>query len=112
MSSLTEFQEMVNEIEDEELLEVAEGLLRDLVEIQNMREKIEMLEATLSKGKRASFWFFAMGLDQEQVSLATDTVIGRKRLFKDRAEKKKIKEEIEKAEQQTQVETTLEEILS
>ena len=78
MSGLSEFRELVNEISDPELLNVAESLLDDMVKIQIMKERIEMLEETLSKGDRAAFWFFAMGLDKEQVDLARNTVLGRR----------------------------------
>lgn len=92
MSSLSEFQDLVNDIKDEELLAVAEGLLRDIIAIQDMKEKIEKLEESLSEGNRAAFWFFAMGLDREQIGLATDAVIGRRRLIKDQQERKKSSE--------------------
>lgn len=90
MSSLSEFQELVNDIKDQDLLEVAEGLLRDMVEIQDMKERIERLEEGLSEGKRAAFWFFAMGLDREQIDLATNTVIGRKRVLMEQDKKKSL----------------------
>jgi hypothetical protein len=83
MSSLNEFQELVVSINDDELLTVAEGLLRDMIAIQDMKEKIEKLEEGLSEGKRAAFWFFAMGLDREQIDLATNAVIGRRRSIRD-----------------------------
>lgn len=83
MSSLSEFQDLVNDIKDEELLDVAEQLLRDMISIQDMKERIEKLEEGLSSGKRAAFWFFAMGLDREQIDLATNTIIGKRRSIKD-----------------------------
>ena len=98
MSTLGEFQELVNDIKDPELLDVAESLLRDMIEIQNMRERIEMLDEGLSKGDRAAFWFFAIGLDKEQVGLATNTVIGRKRFLLDQEQRRKDREESEKEE--------------
>lgn len=91
MGSLSEFQELVNDLKDEELLTVAEELLRDMVEIQNMKEKIEILEESLTKGNRAAFWWFAMGLDRDQVDLATNTVIGRRRFLHDMSEREKMK---------------------
>jgi hypothetical protein len=89
MGSLSDFQDLVNDIKDDALLEVAEGLLRDMIEIQDMKEKIEKLEEGLADGKRATFWFFAMGLDREQVDLATNTVIGRRRSLKDQETRSK-----------------------
>ena len=89
MSTLNEFQEMVNRITDEKLLEVADSLLKDIVEMHNCREKADMLEDGLTKGDRAAFWFFAMGIDKEQVSLAANTVIGRKRFLKEKDDRAK-----------------------
>jgi hypothetical protein len=98
MGNLTEFKDLVNDITDPELLNVAEGLLRDMVEMENMRERIEMLEDGLSKGDRAAFWFFAMGLDMEQIDLATNTVIGRRRYILDQESRKKAIEDANDAE--------------
>lgn len=92
MGSLKEFQDLINDLDDEELLNAAQSVLQDLVEIENMREKMEMLEAGLTKGNKAAFWFFAMGLDREQVDLASNTVIGRKRFLQDMAERAKMAE--------------------
>lgn len=91
MSSLSEFQDLVNDIKDEELLDVAEGLLRDMISIQDMKERIEKLEEGLSEGKRAAFWFFAMSLDREQIDLATNAIIGKRRSIKDSADREKSK---------------------
>lgn len=92
MSSLSEFQELINDIKDEKMLDIAEGLLRDMVEIQNMKERIEKLEDSLSVGERGVFWWFAMNLDREQVDLATNAVIGKKRFLHDQAERERIKQ--------------------
>ena len=110
MSQLSDFQDLVNDIRDEELLTVAEGLLRDMVEIQNNKERNEMLEEGLHKGDRAAFWFFAMGLDREQVDLATNTVIGRRRFLVNKEELKKAAEKLEEdAEEASKVEEPSEE---
>jgi hypothetical protein len=95
-TSLNEFREMINDINDEHLLEVAEGLLKDIITIENMKERIEMLEDGLHKGDRAAFWFFAMGLDREEVDVATNTVIGRRRFLKDKEDRENIQKEIDK----------------
>lgn len=95
MSSLGEFQEIVNGIDDEELLGVAEELLREMIEIENMKEQIREREEKLSDGKRATFWFFTLGLDLEQIDLAAQTVIGRKRFLKDKMEREKLMSEEE-----------------
>lgn len=95
MSKLQDFQDLVNDLKDEELLVAAETLLREMGEIQNMQEKIEVLEEGLSHGNKAAFWFFAMGLDREQIDLATNTVIGRRRFLQDQLERAKVKYDIE-----------------
>lgn len=94
MSQLSEFQDMVNEMNDDEVLEAAETLMKELGEIQNLKEKIEALEDGLTRGKKAIFYFFAAGLNQEQIDMATGTVIGRRRFLQDMAERKKIKEDV------------------
>ena len=83
-SSLREFSELVNGITDPDILDVAEGLLRDMIAIEDMKERIEKLEESLSEGDRATFWFFAMDMDREQIDLAANKVIGRKRVLVDR----------------------------
>jgi len=98
MSELGDFQDLVNEITDTELLEVAEDLLKDMTSIENMKEKIEMLEGGLSKGDRAAFWFFAIGLDKDQVDLATNTIIGRRRFLTDKSDREKVNKEIDAAD--------------
>lgn len=85
---MQEFKDMINSIDDLELLSSAEALLKDMCEIQNLKEKIQMLEDGLSKGKKAAFWLFAMDLDKEQIDFATAAVIGRRRFISDLQEKK------------------------
>ena len=98
MSTLNEFRDLINEITDEELLVVAEGLLKDIIEIENNKDRNEKLEAGLADGDRAAFWFFAMGLDRDQVDLATNTVIGRRRFLLDKQKRAIQAAEAEKAE--------------
>ena len=97
-TSLKEFTEMINDISDENLLDVAEGLLKDIVEIENLKERAKMLEDNLHKGERAAFWFLAMGLDRDEVDLATNTVTGRRRFLKDKEAREQARKEIEEAE--------------
>jgi len=97
-TSLNDFRDMINDINDEHLLEVAEGLLKDIITIENMKEKIEMLEDGLHKGDRAAFWFFAMGLDRDGVDIATNTVIGRRRFLKDKEDRENLKKDLDKEE--------------
>lgn len=89
MSSLSDFQDLVNGIEEPKMIEVAEELLRDMIKIEDMKERLEKLEDGLSEGDRAAFWFFAIGLEGEQIGIATNTVLGRKRVLADREERAK-----------------------
>ena len=97
--SLNDFKDLVSDIEDDELLAAAEGLLRDIIEIENMKERIQTLEGGLSKGDRAAFWFFAMGLDRDEIDMATNTVLGRKRILQDREERRRLQEQSEEPEE-------------
>ena len=92
-TSLKEFLDFIVQIDDDELLEVAEGLLRDIVEIERMKEMIEKMEDSLSDGKRVVFWMEAMCLDRDEIDLATNKVIGRRRQLKDQEERRKLMEE-------------------
>ena len=91
-TSLNDFLEFVAQIDDDELLEVAEGLLRDIVEIERKKEQIETLEEGLSEGKRAVFWMEAMSLNREEIDLATNKIIGRRRFMHDQEANKKLLE--------------------
>jgi hypothetical protein len=94
-TSLSEFLEFVAQIDDDELLEVAEGLLRDIVEIERKREQIDALEETLSEGKRAVFWMEAMSLNRDEIDLATNKIIGKRRLLHDKEARAKLAEDDE-----------------
>lgn len=99
MASLKEFQELINEIDDTKLLSVAEDLLTDIVDIENMKERIEMLEDGLCKGDRVAFWFTAINLDRECVDLATNTVKGRRRVVMDKESAIKAERDLIEAEE-------------
>jgi len=99
LDSLEEFRELVGDIDDDEMLGVAQSLLEDMIKIHDMKEKIEVLEDGLHKGDRAAFWFFAMQLEREQVDMATNMILGRKRILHDLEEKRKIKAEEENPEE-------------
>jgi hypothetical protein len=88
-TSLKDFLDFVSKINDDELLEVAEGLLRDIVEIERKREQIEALEEGLSEGKRAVFWMEAMSLNRDEIDLATNKIIGRRRFIHDQEAREK-----------------------
>ncbi len=93
--SLNKFTEIVYKMTDPELLEAAEGLMNDLAMINNMKQKIEMMEETLHAGKRAAFYFFTLNLDSDEIAMATQTVRGRKRVLAEKAAREDKKTEPE-----------------
>lgn len=97
MNKLSKFKDIVNKIQDPEILKGVESMLKDMLSIENMKEKIEMLEKDLSTGDRAVFWFLLAGLEKEQINLASNTVVGRKRVITDKIKKDKVKKESEKS---------------
>ncbi len=113
MSKIQEFKDMINGIDDEELLDAAQQVLDDMCEIANLKEKVDMLQKNIMEGKRSVFWFFADALDSDEVSMAAETVIGRRRVMHDRAEKirkKKEQEELEKSSEQSAESVIAEEV--
>ena len=88
MSSLSEFRKIIDNISSLDELEAAQGLLRDIMSINNMREKIEKLESDLSNGERAMFYFFASKLDSDEVVFAAEKVSGKMNRLRDKAAKK------------------------
>ena len=88
MSKLTKMRDRINKLTDPEILEVAKDLLTEMAEIQRLKEQIELREEGLTEGKRAAFYFFAQGLDPDELSHAASTATGRLRFLKDKEERK------------------------
>lgn len=86
-NSYHRFAEMINEVNDLEMLNVAESLMNDMATINNMRQKIEMLEEKLHEGDRAAFYFFTLSLSPDEIAAATSTVKGRKRVVTEKQER-------------------------
>lgn len=84
---INEFTELVNGIDDTEVLGAAKGLMDDLAIIANMKERIEMLEAGLASEERAVFFFFTLGLDDDEVGICADAVTGRLRFLTEKEER-------------------------
>lgn len=81
MSKLDKMRERINNLKDPEMLEVARDLLNEMAEVQRLKEQIELRESKFTEGKRAAFYFFAQGLEPEELSLAASTVNGRLRFI-------------------------------
>ena len=68
---------MINGIDDMDLLEEGLSMLRDMIEINEMKEKLAKLESGLTSGQRAIFYFFTEGLDKDEVPFAAERISGR-----------------------------------
>jgi hypothetical protein len=77
MSKLNEIRDMVDKIDDAELLEAGQGLLRDLITIENYKSKISELEKNLTTGGRSIFFFFTSGLEGEELAFAAERISGK-----------------------------------
>jgi len=93
MAKLNDFKEMINEVNDTLLLKDGQGLLRDIIEIQSLRYKIEQLEGGLTKDGRAAFYLFAVELDEDELAYAAERISGRLKVL---GKKNKGKENISK----------------
>jgi len=104
MGKLEEMRDRLNRIKDPELLEVARELLSEMAEIQRLKEQIEMREESLVDGKRAAFYFFAMGLSPDELGHATNTAIGRIRFLREKAEREDLGKPKEEAKEKEETE--------
>jgi hypothetical protein len=77
MNHLEDFREMINGIDDMDLLEEGLSMLRDMIEINEMKERLAKLESGLLSGQRAIFYFFTEGLDKDEVPFAAERISGR-----------------------------------
>lgn len=89
VSKLDDFRSMVDGISDPELLKAGQGLVRDLITLANIKEQVQALEATLTEGGRAVFYFFVADMEGEEVSFAAERISGRLKRVEAEIEKKK-----------------------
>lgn len=87
MSKLQKMRDRINNLKDPEMVEIARDLLTEMADIQRLKEQIELRENGLTEGKRAAFYFFAQGLDPEELSHAANTANGRLRFIKEQKER-------------------------
>ena len=91
MSKLYEFRSMIDDINDKEVLEVARGLLRDMMKISSLKDSLRDLEDGLTKGDRAMFYFFAQTLTDEELAYGAERIGGRiSRIDREESKKKPI----------------------
>jgi hypothetical protein len=92
MPRLEDFREMIDGVSDPKVLESGQMLLREMIEINKIRMKLEELESHLTDGGKAIFYFFAEELDEDEIVFAAERISGRiKRL--DRMEELKTESE-------------------
>ena len=77
MSRLNEIREMVDKIDDKQVLEAGQGLVRDLLAISNYKSKIEELEKNLTSGGRSIFYFFTADMEGEELAFAAERISGK-----------------------------------
>jgi hypothetical protein len=81
------------EVEEEVLC--LEQVLRSNLEIMNLKDKIERIETSLAERDKAMFYFFAMGLNGDEINFVLEKVNAKKK----RIEKQK---ELENQEKESQ----------
>ena len=83
MNRLEEFRNMIDGVDDKELLQAGLTLVREMIELNALKEKIREIEANLTAGQKAIFYFFAEELDEDELVFAAERISGRtKRLEK------------------------------
>jgi hypothetical protein len=87
-SQLDEFRKMIDECDDQDSLDAAYALLSDVMQINAARYKISQLESGLTAGKKAMFYFFVSGLDEDEIAYASERVQGRLKRMKNSKEEK------------------------
>jgi|SRR5690606_23888889 len=87
MSKLQKMRDRINNLKDPEMLEIARDLLTEMADVQRLKEQIELREEGFTEGKRAAFYFFAQGLDPEELSHAANTANGRLRFIREQKER-------------------------
>jgi hypothetical protein len=92
MGKLNQFCDTVSDIEDVEVLNAAKQILADLVEMAKIRERLAYLEEHLSDGHKGVFYFFTLGLTDDEITLASNNVNGRLRHLSEMAERAKQRE--------------------
>ena len=91
MPRLEDFRDMINNVDDLKVLESGQILLREMIQINELRLKLEALESGLTDGGKAIFYFFAEELDEDEIVFAAERISGKiKRL--QRAENNKEKD--------------------
>jgi hypothetical protein len=93
MNKLDEFRTMIDETDDPKVLESGQDLLRDMINLSALKQKVIEIEAGLTDGGKAIFYFFAEELDEDEIVFAAERISGRiKRLDRKAAKESREKE--------------------
>ena len=93
MPRLEDFREMIDGVKDSNVLESGQTLLREMIQINELRLRLEALESGLTDGGKAIFYFFAEELDEDEIVFASERISGRiKRIQRIEASEKEKKE--------------------
>lgn len=82
------FRQVIDTTDDVEMMKACQGLLRDIITINDMQENIEKLKNSLyDEKKRAFYSFFVDDLPPVEVAALADKVTGRVKVLERRAER-------------------------
>ena len=81
---------MIDKIEDRDVLESGQQLLREMMRIAAIEEELKVLNDGLTEGGKAIFYFFAAELTEDERVYAAERILGRlKRIDRQAEEAKK-----------------------
>ena len=88
MSNLNDFKKIIDNVQSVDELEEGLSMLRDMIKISEMKEKIKEIESNISSGGRAMFYFFASPLSIDEVLFAAEKINGK--ILKEKNKKKDV----------------------
>lgn len=92
------FRQVIDTTDDLEMMKVCQGLLRDLIAINDMQENLDKMKSALyEEQKRAFYSFFVEDLPPVEVAALADKVTGRVKVLERKAEREAEKKEKESA---------------
>ena len=90
------FRKVIDTTDDLEMMKICQGLLRDIITINDMQENLDKMKGALyEEQKRAFYSFFVDDLPPVEVAALADKVTGRVKVLERKAEKEAEKKEKE-----------------
>jgi len=88
-----EVRSIIDNSDDVEMMKACQGLLRDIIKINDLEETLEKARAALyEEHKRRFFSFFVEGLPPLEIAALADKCSGRVKVLERRAEKEEKKD--------------------